>query len=183
MVTSLSLSAQPIIKLIYGEPYLAGASSLAILFIGTAGLGMANSIVAIIQGSGQPQIAALIFALLIPVDIVLNLVLIPTMGIRGAAVATSLTFLIGMLASMIPLYHKFSVAISINTVFKIVLAAVLAAITLVKTQTTPNLLPVSLAAGSVVYLASLWVLKELTREDFEFFRNALQGVLKPKMSE
>src|SRR5438552_9037101 len=93
--------ADPLIELLYGEPYLASVSAFRILLV--------SSLVGVIAGSGSSTVYATNRASFIMkfgawvafLDIVLSLALIPRFGILGAAAANFMTQLVGVVGGSI----------------------------------------------------------------------------------
>ena len=91
----VSFFAKDIITLIFGEGFDVSILPLQILLIGTVINGfMQRPIGSILYSTGKPELNLRIFSIAAIGNIILNLLLIPNMGIVGAAIATSISYLI-----------------------------------------------------------------------------------------
>ncbi len=102
VAAAMTLLAKPLVQLLYGEAYLGAVNALRILPWGTAFsyLGVARSIWTVPHG--QQHLEKYLAFIGAAANVALNLLLIPTWGICGAAVAAVLTqiitnFLCGLL--------------------------------------------------------------------------------------
>jgi len=86
--------ARPLIKLLFGQPFLPAVQPLWILLPGIATLSITKILKHYLSGTGKPQIATYSAMVTIIVCISLNIMLIPRMGIRGAALATTCSYLV-----------------------------------------------------------------------------------------
>ena len=94
------LYAGDIISILFpGEGYAGAVEPFKILVIGATFLGVFTVNSAVFQGVGHPGTPMRIMAAAAGIDIVLNILLIPAMGIMGAAYATSLSFALAGVSS------------------------------------------------------------------------------------
>ncbi|WP_417670081.1 lipopolysaccharide biosynthesis protein [Roseibium sp.] len=87
----LMLAAAPLLLSLFGKDFESGYPVLAVLLIGVlarAGVGPAD---ALLTMGGQQKICAVIYAATFAANVLLNLILIPRLGLVGAALATSLS--------------------------------------------------------------------------------------------
>jgi len=114
-----------IIKIIFGEEFKESAVALQILLpgivVGSVSRVLSNDIAA----RGRPEINMYVALLTVAVNVICNIVLIPRMGINGAALATSISYSLGAIIKLI-IYSK--------------LASVLWYSTIIPTKTDINLL-------------------------------------------
>lgn len=108
-VLAVALQAIP---LVYGGAFR-GAIPLGLLLLpGTAAIGLSNVLAAGIVGRGRPTYTLYAALLVTPPTITLYLVLIPAMGARGAALASTASYL----ATMLVMYVFFRAATGIRSV-------------------------------------------------------------------
>lgn len=91
--------AEEAIKLFFGEEYASGAFAFRILLLGILGYSLATVNNHALGGLGKPRIVAKIIILSAIVNVLANLVLIPPLGITGAAIATSVSYFIVFILS------------------------------------------------------------------------------------
>jgi stage V sporulation protein B len=95
----ISAAARPVLRLVYSSAYDPAASALTILILGNMFLAVFYFLNAVISGTGRPRISMSLALVLIPLDVVLNIVLIRSWGIAGAALATTAACLVGVIGA------------------------------------------------------------------------------------
>lgn len=88
-----------IILLLFGVEYIEAVEPLRILLIGTFFLGIFTQNSAIFQGLGLPELPMKILLFSALADLTLNILLIPPLGIEGAALSTSISLAFAGVAS------------------------------------------------------------------------------------
>ena len=169
----LSITAEQILVHIYGQKYSFGATSLSILFFGASCWGITNAMVAIIQGYGHPGRPAMIFAVMIPVNIILLQIFILKFGIEGAAVASTCSFIMGMILAAITIYKRYAVLIRIRTVLNMLIASSVGCIQFIFVKPSGFFLLLCYFLTFCIYIGVLRVLGELKREDIDFLADAI----------
>ena len=92
-VTLISiLLSEPIITMLWGMKFAAAIAPFEILVVGTAFLGIFTLNSGIFQGAGRPGVPMTILISTAVLDAILNIALIPKLGIMGAATASTLSF-------------------------------------------------------------------------------------------
>ena len=100
----LALVAAPLINLLFGAKYAQAAGALLWLLPGIALSSLARVLANDLAARGRPELNMYTALLIVIINVVLNVLLIPKMGISGAALATTLAY-------------------SVNTVIKVYLYA------------------------------------------------------------
>lgn len=90
----LALGAKPIITFLFGPEFLPSAGALLIILPGTFLLGLQVIIAGDIAGRGYPWPAALIWIPIFTLNCIGYMLLIPRFGINGAALSTSISFIL-----------------------------------------------------------------------------------------
>jgi O-antigen/teichoic acid export membrane protein len=85
-------TATTVMTLIYSGRFSDGGGALRVLIVGTSFLALFFVLSNVISASGKPRVAATLAFLAVPINILLQLVLVPSYGIVGAAVAATATF-------------------------------------------------------------------------------------------
>jgi len=88
-----------LIKLFFGIEYVSGVLAFRILLIGVLGYLIAMNNNAMISAIGKPLIVTKIIGTSAIINIGLNIILIPTFSITGAAIATSISYIFIMITS------------------------------------------------------------------------------------
>jgi stage V sporulation protein B len=168
----------PIIQGIYSARYLPAARPLSILIFGITFLTFFSVLAAVITGSGRPKTSMALACAVLPLDFLLNLLLVPRFGLSGAAAATTLTSFAAMIAAALVVQKKFGVLMSGRSFLKILLSSFVFFI-------IPRLWPVS--GWSLIpyglglfgfYFLLLILLKEISKDDLNLFRNLWVSIIK-----
>jgi stage V sporulation protein B len=168
----------PIVQLVYSSRYLPAARPLGILIFGVMFLTYFSVLTAVINGSGQPRTSMALACAILPLDFLLNLLLIPRFGLNGAAAATTVTSLAGLIGAALIVQKKFGALMNLSSFLRILSSASVFII-------IPRLWPASgwnlivYALGLFgLYLLLLIFLKEITRDDLDLLRNLWTGFAK-----
>lgn len=90
-VLLLALLGGPVIRFVFGAEYAAGHVALAILAAGQLCSAAFGSVAFLLNMTGYERDTARGLALAVAANVVLNLLLIPSLGMEGAALATAVT--------------------------------------------------------------------------------------------
>jgi len=171
----ISGTSVKLITLFYPSQYSAAEIPLSILIFGMMFFSIFTSLCAIIKGSGKPQIAMFIAIFLIPLDVSLNLILIPTFQLKGAALASSISMFSGMSIAMGYIFWKYQTITSMRSLIKIILSSGI--IYLILKLFAPwgfLLLPYYLIL-LILYFILLLLLKEISKNDI-YELKAMAGI-------
>jgi len=84
--------AKPLITIIFGSVFLPAVLPLIILLPGIIAFGIGGVLAADLSGRGKPQFAIYSSIACLIVNVILNIILIPKLGISGAAFASSIAY-------------------------------------------------------------------------------------------
>ena len=168
----------PIIELVYSSRYLPAAAPLCLLIFGVTFLTLFSVLAAVINGSGRPKTSMALACAILPLDFLLNLLLIPRFGLSGAAAATTLTSLTGVIGASLVVRKKFGPLMSRTSFFRIMLSA--SSLFVIARLRPVHGWGLILYGGGLfgLYLLVLVLIKEITRVDFDITRNLWLGLVK-----
>ena len=173
--TLFSAQAARVLSVIYKEAYQAGAPSLRILAIGILFFGLLFVLTTIITASGQPRISLTIAAITLIVSAALNAMLIPSYGLSGAALATSVAMLIGTLLAGGYLWKRFGAFASMLSTIRIVAcAAAIYGASFIFSPKSKVMIIAELAMLSIAYLIALVVTGEFGRAELQLISRVLK---------
>lgn len=89
----LALVAKPLLQLLYGTAFEPAVSALWLLLPGVAVFGVGSVLAAHLAGLGRPNLNLWVAAASLVVTVGLDLLLIPSLGMNGAAIASSASYL------------------------------------------------------------------------------------------
>lgn len=102
------LFSRQVLSFLFSDQYSAGSTALGVLTIGMGFFGLFSLFTTVINGSGQPRVSMIMSLLVLVLDIFLNQLFIPPYGVVGAAMATCVACLLGLVVSFLYVYRKFN---------------------------------------------------------------------------
>ncbi|MCX6639782.1 MAG: flippase [bacterium] len=175
LLVIVCFNSQAILQLFYGSKFLPAATSLSWLMLSFSFMSIFVIHRTFITGSGHPKVSSLLTVALLPICVILNLRLIPPLGLTGAALASTFTFLLGTIGSYFIIYTKFKAGFKLGSTFRIISAAIVILILnfLLAKFGLPLLLNVAILL--VCYLAALWILREWNFQQIRELYGQLSG--------
>jgi O-antigen/teichoic acid export membrane protein len=167
-------AAPEIVRIIFGQQFVSAATPLALLIFGAVALMMISVASAILIGAGKPGWAVALAASLIPLALGGCLYFIPRMGLRGAALATTLSAFVGAVAAVLVVKSLRGVLPPLTTALRSLVLSTVAYFFAATWHTPDILLLLKLAAASLFICAGYLVLGE--------FSAAEKGVLRSLLS-
>lgn len=163
-----ALFAPGIISILYGRGFMEAAGIFRVLAFTLIPVFASAVTSSLIMASSRPAVNTYIAAVMVVVNIGLNLALIPRLSGLGAAVATVATESTGLVLGTVYIQRFIAPLPYARELVKPALASVAAGLP-VAFSTSLALLPVCVG----VYLVCLWALQGLTHEDIAFVRQLL----------
>lgn len=96
VIILLAAFPEIILRILYGEPYVAAAQSLQILSVGALFYSFYIMFNTILVAIGKPVLYTKMWIVVGVVSIALNFLLIPLFGINGAAIANVISYIVGL---------------------------------------------------------------------------------------
>jgi O-antigen/teichoic acid export membrane protein len=88
----LALIAHPILEIAFGAEFVPAAAALRLLLAATVPLSVARVLAADLKGRGRPGLVSAVMGGAVALTIVFDLLLIPPLGIAGAALASLIAY-------------------------------------------------------------------------------------------
>ena len=173
MCVGLALFAAPTLRVLYfkNPAYVAGAMALAILSLGMTFYSIFAISTSIIQGIGNPRIPMYILVGGAIVTGILNWLMVPTLGIAGGALATSIACFLMMVPCVYMVFRLTKTKAPTMSIIKILGAsAIMGAFAYLIPKTTVYLFP-GIFACIIVYFFALILVKFFQKEDIESLRH------------
>lgn len=118
----LGLEAAPVLSLLFSAPYAAGAAFLVLHLIGFGLFGLLDTFLHCLMASGRQRTSAGILVGLLPFVILANVILIPAIGPRGAAISLASGILAGTAIAGVLAYRRFGRLVRLRTLVRVVVA-------------------------------------------------------------
>ena len=172
----ISATSKNLLSLAYTPEYSQGGDSLSILIFGITFLTVFITLATIITGSGKPKVSMGIALSLVPTGIALNLLLIPKYQLEGAALATTMTAFIGMFIASIYVVRKFRALVNLISFSKICIASLIIYFIAIWYSVSNMQLIGGYILLIFVYIALLWALNEIKKEDVDMIKDMISGL-------
>jgi len=175
IVTILSATAGTVLEIFYSSKYSGAESALSILLFGGAFSIILSVLASVIIGCGRPKVSLFFALILFPMDIILNLILIPIYGLSGAAISTTITFISGSIMAGTYIYYNFGALMEFLSFLKISLASAIVYIISIKYSITGILIFGEYIILFSVYFLLLLLFREIKKEDIQMLRDTVRA--------
>ena len=176
----ISATSRDLISLVYTGKYLTAAYPLSILIFGLTFLCLFIILTTVITASGKPRISLGIVLVLLVVNIILNRTLVSIYGLIGAAIATTITGILGLLISGIYVYHRFHSLTSLLSLFRILVASSIIYV-IARSFSLSGIALIGYYIGLLsIYFALLFIFREIKKEDIQVAKGIFSGLRKSK---
>jgi stage V sporulation protein B len=167
----ITSAPRAVVGLFYGVRFSPAVLPLAVLIWGMILFTVFFTLAIILSAAGRPLTALLYSLALILVDAFLNGSLVPRMGLVGAALATTITGLLGTVILAILVFRQFQVLFQGRSLIKMILTAALIFSLSVLVPLEGSLFVLKCLFLFALYVGGLAVLREVGKEDFRRIRS------------
>jgi len=171
LIFIISSSSKEVIEILYTANFSGAIIPLSILVFGISFSVLLSLLATVVIGSGSLRVAMSIALILLPLDVALNLFLIPVYGLAGAATATTLTFLAGSVALGLYIYTRFKILMNLSSFLKILFASTVIYALSLQLPFQGLWIIVEFILLLIVYAFILLILKEVSKKDIKMFRD------------
>lgn len=195
--------AKPIIHILLSNKFYAAIPLLQILPIFTLFDALERPYQMKLLGMNLPHFARNRIIIMVIINVILNIVLIPKdmrilgldlagMGATGASIATVVAYFVGLTYTRLTVWKVTNVTVNYRIAFHFIAALIMGTLL----YSLNNFYPIArwyelLAFGFIgvgIYVTTLYILKEFTREDFDLFKDTLNikkmfGYIKDEIKE
>jgi O-antigen/teichoic acid export membrane protein len=169
-------SSQQVINLLFGSQFNPAVAPLTILMWGMVLFTMFYNMAVIVSVAGRPYVAVLFSAMLIVIDVLFNWLLIPSMGLKGAALATTITGFLGMMILGSLVYRQFKVFLWSWSIIKMSATAALIFALSVLVPLEGVLLVVKSIVLFALFQGFMVLIGEVGKEDYRRLKNLVPSL-------
>jgi O-antigen/teichoic acid export membrane protein len=175
----LSILAEPLLSILTRPEFVVGNTVVPFVAFGAVLFGFYQICLYIIFLANRTHLTLRLLGTAAALNIVLNLILIPLMGIVGAAIATFIAYsVLGILTLIISRsYLKFDLSLPFILKSAIASAIMALCIWLFNPESITTVL-LSILGGIVIYFGILFIIKGLSKSEITFFVNFARENLK-----
>ncbi len=169
----VSAESPQLVMLLFGDAFLPASTVLRFLIIGSIAQVMISVVTSILTAVDRPNWTFFLTGPLIPLVVTLHCLLIPYLGIMGAAISNMCVSLAGAIAALLALQLMWRIDFPLLTLFRSTCISFVVYLISLSWETSAifSLLEVSILFLSVPVLFLL--LKELTTDEIRFLRLAI----------
>jgi stage V sporulation protein B len=179
----ISAKSAEIIEILFSREYLPASESLSILIFGYAALGVYTALANILIGAGRPLVSLATSILCVILTTSLCFMLIPSLGLNGAAISTSIGSSFALITAGVLIYKGFTVLISTKSAINIIFSSIVI-FAIAKLVAVPLIiLPVFLTLLLILYLIILIFFKEIKEDDWSRVKRILPYKLVNQFSD
>jgi O-antigen/teichoic acid export membrane protein len=168
----ISATSGAVLELLYSERYLPAAGALSILAPGFGFVTLFSVLTTVLSGAGRPGFSALLAAVSLVLTAGMSVLLVPNVGLEGAALATTVGGGVAAGAAALAIYRQFGALVSVRSVLRITVAALGVYLLARVVPVTPALLPVWYIALLALYVLIMVGIGEFRREDWSRIQDA-----------
>lgn len=176
-ITLAAATSKQLIGLFFSSAFLPGASALTILMLGVGVLGFYLLLANIAAGAGRAKAAMIITFAMIMLSGILGYFLIPTRGLIGASLQTTIAAVFGFLLLGVYVFRSFNIAYPVKSTVNVAIATAAAVLPTYVWHVGSFIVPFQYIVLLCVYLLVLWLLGEITKED-----RSIVASIHPKLS-
>jgi stage V sporulation protein B len=180
--TLMYVTAPNLIKLLYGNKYLPATQPLRILLGSYILLTIFSMLASILNGASRANYSLLITLAGTIISFVTCVILIPSKAMLGAAIGTLIGSITVSGVSILTTYKIFRFNFNLLSLLKIFIGSTVIFIIASFLDTTPALLPVLYLLCGVIYISTLYLLREFNEEDFIRVKSLLPPFLRRRHS-
>jgi stage V sporulation protein B len=179
----ISGTAESLVQLLYSGKFLLAGKPLSILIFGFLFVSVFSILSAVITAIGRPRLSLTFVLLIVPINLVLNFILIPRYQIVGAALATSISFLAGLILAAWFILREYNTLVYPYSLLRISVASLIVYVLSIISPASGIALLSRYLYLFTVYFVLLFLLKELNNNDFKLIKNSFPFFVNAKLSK
>lgn len=174
-VIGLSILAGPIIKILSSEEFMSGLWVLVIVSVAILFYGIFMQFSLLLNVLKKVKVLNSMWIMMAILNIILNILFIPRFGMIGAAVATLISFLIGMIVIIIYIRPYFRIQVKKSWIAKIVFSSIFMGclISIIPVFSVLTLI-FAVLVGMIVYGATLILLKFYDKQELLLLKSVFK---------
>ena len=179
----IALLSQPLLRLVTTSQYLLGNTLVFLIAAGSLFLGIYNIDVNVILLSKHSRLLPLMISTAAVINVVTNIILIPHIGMLGAAISNIASFFALALIVGIWARNQVHYGLDFKYLLKVIVSTLVMAILVyfIKPHGALKIF-IAVLAGVAVFGISLIVLKAFSKQDKELIKNIWQGLIPIKLN-
>lgn len=166
-ITIAAATSKQLITLFYSKQYLDAAPVLTVLMMGLGALAFYLMLVNIVAGAGKAKVGLAITAAMLIISPVVGVLVIPHIGLLGAAWQTTTAAFVGLIILAIYTFRTFEIPVPVRSIVHVILATAMAVAPTYFISLPTLLLPFLYLVLFLLYGIILWLFQEIKADDWE----------------
>lgn len=176
-IFGLSILAKSLLTTLATGEFIVGFSIVPIIVLAEVFMGCGSIIMVVPLLLKRTRVIGLIDGVGAAINVGMNIILVPLMGILGAAISTLTIFMLRLITYSIISFKQLSFEVDWKFIIKSVIASlIMGAVVWALSPTGAINILISIVAGAIIYFATLILLRGFTRQEYEFLRDILRDV-------
>ena len=175
LALGLIFVSEPLVKLVFGTEYLPAVVPICILSLLIPISTTSGSFGAILNAKERPEYVTVVTVISMALNVLLNYYLILEYGIMGAAVATVISRYFNFIALVFLSKKVLDIFPGWSSFCKPLISSLMMFVFLYMIPSPDTLLTgvVGVFVGAIIYITTLFLIKGIGKEDFEYFREII----------
>jgi len=176
-VFGLSILAKPLLGTLTTAEFTAGFLIVPIIALATALLSSNNIIMRVLLLYKRTRIVGLIYGAIAAMNVVMNIILVPVIGILGAAISTLATCALLLILTSVTSFKQLSFDVDWKFIVKAVISSlIMSTVVWQLNPTGATSIVVSVIAGAIIYFVLLVLLRGFSRQEYSFLKDILRSL-------
>lgn len=173
-----SADAENLTNLLYSTRFTNASRPMSILVFGFLFLSMFTIASTVITASGKPKVAMAFMLLVIPLDVLMNGILIPYYHLIGAALATTVSCFVGMAIALLYLAKEFDIHLDILSGVRIGCAGMVSYLIVDNISCGSSFLALKYLTALGVYIGLLIIQKEIRKGELRTLKKSFLDIIR-----
>ena len=174
----LSILSQSLLKTLTTSEFISGYMIIPIVGLGVILFNSSNLFSDVLMLFKRTKMLSVIFGFSASINMGMNIILVPMIGISGAAIATLITFAIHSLILGFISFKRLSFDLDTKFIAKSVLSSTIMGYAIWEMSPVGAVnIVISVVVGAVVYFGVLLLLKGFTQEEYVFLKEIVRSVV------
>ena len=174
----LSILSKSLLKTLTTSEFIGGHIIVPIVALGMIFFICSSICTQVLMVFKETKKVALINGFSASINMIMNIILVPLIGIMGAAIATLITFMVHLFVMSNLSFKKLSFDVDLKFIMKSTVSSGVMGLIILKLNPigAADIL-ISIAVGAIVYFTVLVILKGFTREEYVFLKSIVRSVI------
>ncbi|MGB8707607.1 MAG: flippase [Dehalococcoidia bacterium] len=171
----VSILAKSVLVTLATPEFATGWTIVAVIALGTVLLDCGYIFSQVLFLFKKTKAIGLIYIASATINLVMNIILVPVMGILGAAISALATFMIMLVANSIISFKQLSFEVDWKFIAKAIISAlIMGAVLWALSPTGAVNILISIVVGAIIYFAVLMLLRGFTKQEYNLLKDVLR---------